>query len=62
LTISANLSGIPGISVPAGFNNEGLPVGLQIQAPNFNEEILLQAAWNLENRAGIVGRRPAIKI
>ncbi|HBI14784.1 MAG TPA: Asp-tRNA(Asn)/Glu-tRNA(Gln) amidotransferase GatCAB subunit A [Desulfobulbaceae bacterium] len=60
LTISANLAGIPGMSVPAGFSREGLPIGLQLQAAHFNEEILLRAAWNLEQRAGIRGRRPEL--
>lgn len=43
-TISANLAGIPGISVPCGFSTAGLPIGLQLQAPAFAEEKLLQAA------------------
>jgi aspartyl-tRNA(Asn)/glutamyl-tRNA(Gln) amidotransferase subunit A len=53
LTISANLAGIPGISVPCGFNQAGLPIGMQIQATHFQEEKLLQAAYNLEQRLGI---------
>ncbi|MHB8809204.1 MAG: Asp-tRNA(Asn)/Glu-tRNA(Gln) amidotransferase subunit GatA [Desulfobulbaceae bacterium] len=60
LTISANLAGIPGMSVPAGFSGEGLPIGLQLLAAHFNEEILLRAAWNLEQRAGVKGRRPEL--
>jgi aspartyl-tRNA(Asn)/glutamyl-tRNA(Gln) amidotransferase subunit A len=53
LTISANLAGIPGISVPCGFNRAGLPIGLQVQAAHFQEEKLLQVAFNLEQRLGI---------
>jgi aspartyl-tRNA(Asn)/glutamyl-tRNA(Gln) amidotransferase subunit A len=60
LTISANLAGIPGMSVPAGFSGDGLPIGLQLQAGHFNEEVLLRAAWNLEQRAGVKGRRPEL--
>jgi aspartyl-tRNA(Asn)/glutamyl-tRNA(Gln) amidotransferase subunit A len=60
LTISANLAGIPGLSVPAGFSGNGLPIGIQMQAAHFNEEVLLRAAWNLEQRAGIKGRRPEL--
>jgi len=56
LTISANLAGIPGLSVPCGFSGDGLPIGMQMQAAHFNEEILLRAAWNLEQRAGIKER------
>jgi len=58
LTISANLAGIPGCSVPAGFSGNGLPIGMQMQAAHFNEEILLRAAWNLEQRAGIKDKKP----
>ncbi len=60
LTISANLAGIPAISVPCGFSDDGLPIGMQMQAAHFNEEILLRAAHNLEQRAGVLGRRPPL--
>ena len=58
LTISANLAGIPGISVPCGFSGEGLPIGLQIQGAHFQEEKLLSAAFNLEQRLNISHLRP----
>jgi len=58
LTISANLAGIPGMSVPIGFSSKGLPIGLQLQAAHFNEGALLKAAWNIEQRAGVKDRRP----
>jgi len=48
LTISANLAGIPGMSVPGGFTTEGLPVGIQLQGNHFREEKLIQAAFHLE--------------
>lgn len=60
LTLSANLAGIPGMSVPCGFSSDGLPIGMQLQASHFNEEILLRAAYNLEQRAGLVGKKPLI--
>jgi aspartyl-tRNA(Asn)/glutamyl-tRNA(Gln) amidotransferase subunit A len=60
LTLSANLAGIPGMSVPCGFNRDGLPIGMQLQAGHFNEAILLRAAHNLEQRAGVVGIKPVI--
>jgi len=60
LTLSANLAGIPGMSVPCGFNSQGLPIGMQLQAAHFNEEILLRAAYNLEQRAGVAGKKPVI--
>ena len=60
LTLSANLAGTPGMSVPCGFSSQGLPIGVQLQAAHFQEEILLRAAHNLEQRAGVVGRKPPL--
>ncbi len=48
LTLSTNLAGIPGISVPGGFSREGLPIGVQLQGPHFSEGNLLRFAWNLQ--------------
>ncbi len=50
-TITANLAGIPGISIPCGLTKSGLPIGLQLLAPAFAEELLLRAARVFE-RAG----------
>ncbi len=49
-TISANLAGIPGISIPCGFSQQKLPVGLQILAPVFGEEKIFQIAFALEQK------------
>src|SRR5262249_20728663 len=43
-TVSANLAGIGGIAFPCGFSRDGLPIGLQLQAPPFEEDRLLRAA------------------
>ncbi len=59
-TISANLAGIPGISVPCGFSREGLPVGLQILANHFNEEKLLKVAYNFEQATDHHTQRPKL--
>ncbi len=59
LTSSANLAGIPGMSVPCGFSAEGLPIGMQLQAAHFNEEALFRVGYNLELQAGIKDQRPA---
>ena len=56
LTVSANLAGIPGMSVPGGFNSEGLPVGIQLQGPHFREDILLRTAYNIEKSTGLGGK------
>ena len=58
LTISANLAGVPGISVPCGFSSGGLPIGIQIQGAHFEEEKLLQVGYNLEQEMNISRRRP----
>lgn len=42
-TVSANLAGIPGISLPCGRTVNGLPIGLQLQGPVFGEDALLDA-------------------
>jgi aspartyl-tRNA(Asn)/glutamyl-tRNA(Gln) amidotransferase subunit A len=43
-TLPANLAGLPGISVPAGFDGNGLPIGLQLLGPRFREDLLLGVA------------------
>lgn len=57
-TISANLSGIPAISVPCGFSSGGLPIGLQLMAAPFEEERLLRAARMYERATDWHTRRP----
>jgi aspartyl-tRNA(Asn)/glutamyl-tRNA(Gln) amidotransferase subunit A len=42
-TLPANLAGVPGISFPVGFDNQGLPIGMQLNAPFLGEKILFQA-------------------
>ena len=49
-----NLTGIPGINVPVGFDGDGMPIGLMLQAAWGREEVLLDAAEHLE---GVNGRR-----
>ncbi|HOZ48288.1 MAG TPA: Asp-tRNA(Asn)/Glu-tRNA(Gln) amidotransferase subunit GatA [Candidatus Hydrogenedentes bacterium] len=58
-TISVNLAGIPGLSIPCGLTARGLPVGLQILAKPFAEETLLRAAYAYEHSRGFdMGRPP----
>jgi len=47
-TISVNLAGIPAISIPGGFTKNGLPVGLQIMAKPFDEEMIFKVAHTFE--------------
>ncbi|MBS0207005.1 MAG: Asp-tRNA(Asn)/Glu-tRNA(Gln) amidotransferase subunit GatA [Planctomycetes bacterium] len=58
-TISANLAGIPGISIPCGFTSTGLPIGLQLQAAPFEEERLLRVARMFERETEWHLRQPA---
>ncbi|MFZ5451808.1 MAG: Asp-tRNA(Asn)/Glu-tRNA(Gln) amidotransferase subunit GatA [Thermodesulfobacteriota bacterium] len=59
-TISANLAGVPGISVPCGFSGTGLPIGLQLMGPPFGEAVLLQAAYALEQATDWHRRKPVL--
>jgi aspartyl-tRNA(Asn)/glutamyl-tRNA(Gln) amidotransferase subunit A len=60
-TLSANLAGIPGISVPCGFSDEGMPIGLQIMGRHFNEAMLFRIARRFEQAAGIQGKKPTLE-
>jgi aspartyl-tRNA(Asn)/glutamyl-tRNA(Gln) amidotransferase subunit A len=53
-TVPMSLAGIPGISIPSGLS-DGLPVGLQLAAPSFAENRLLEAAYALEQAIGFDG-------
>jgi aspartyl-tRNA(Asn)/glutamyl-tRNA(Gln) amidotransferase subunit A len=59
-TISANLAGIPGMSVPCGYTKSGLPIGVQFLAGHFQEGRLIQIASAYETQAKIEKRRPAL--
>ncbi len=50
-TVPANLAGIPGASVPAGLNSEGLPLGLQVLAKRWDEETIFRVCQVLEDAA-----------
>jgi aspartyl-tRNA(Asn)/glutamyl-tRNA(Gln) amidotransferase subunit A len=51
-TVTVNMAGLPGISVPAGRSKDGLPLGLQIIGKAFDEETVLQAGQVIEDAAG----------
>lgn len=57
-TISANLAGIPGMSLPCGYDSDGMPIGLQILAPALQEEKLFNMAYNFEQAAKDIQRQP----
>jgi aspartyl-tRNA(Asn)/glutamyl-tRNA(Gln) amidotransferase subunit A len=51
-TVTVNMAGLPGIAVPAGISEEGLPLGLQLIGKPFDEETLFQVAGAIEAAAG----------
>jgi aspartyl-tRNA(Asn)/glutamyl-tRNA(Gln) amidotransferase subunit A len=51
-TVTVNMAGLPGISVPAGLDSKGLPLGLQLIGKPFEEETLFQASHVIEEAAG----------
>jgi aspartyl-tRNA(Asn)/glutamyl-tRNA(Gln) amidotransferase subunit A len=59
-TVSANLAGLPAMSVPCGFTN-GLPVGMQITAPPLREDLMLQVAYTFEKNTTHKNRKPSLK-
>ena len=56
-TVTANLAGLPGASVPAGYDKQGLPLGLQLLAKPFDEETMFKGMFALEQAAG-ANKRP----
>ena len=54
-TVTGNLAGLPGISVPAGLDGNRLPLGLQILAKPFDEEMMFRVSGFIEEAAGQIG-------
>lgn len=59
-TISSNLVGAPALSMPVGFDKDGMPIGLQVIAKNLDELTLLQSAYALEQELQVYTQRPNI--
>ena len=57
-TLSANMAGVPAISLPVRLSQSNLPIGLQLIAGNFQENILFKAARFLEQKAAFTGFIP----
>ncbi|MEL7489881.1 MAG: Asp-tRNA(Asn)/Glu-tRNA(Gln) amidotransferase subunit GatA [Pseudomonadota bacterium] len=55
-TVTGNLAGLPGASVPAGLDAQGLPLGLQLLGKPFDEETLFKGMYALEQAAGFTAR------
>lgn len=59
-TISVNLAGVPGISIPCGFTSNNLPIGLQIIGKHFDEETILKVGYAYEQSTEWHMRRPGL--
>lgn len=52
-TVPVNICGLPGVSVPCGYNDKGMPIGMQLIGNAFGEAKILNAAWQYENAANL---------
>jgi aspartyl-tRNA(Asn)/glutamyl-tRNA(Gln) amidotransferase subunit A len=57
-TLSCNLAGLPGISIPCGLGSEGLPIGVQLLGKPLDEAMLLRVGAAIESAVGLGDRRP----
>ena len=60
-TLPASLAGVPGLNMPCGFDSQKLPIGLQLIAPAFREDLLLRAGHAYEQSTGWHKQRPTIQ-
>jgi aspartyl-tRNA(Asn)/glutamyl-tRNA(Gln) amidotransferase subunit A len=61
LTISVNLAGLPGMSMPCGFDASGMPIGLQLAAKPLDEPTLLRVAAAYEDATDWHRRAPSLE-
>ena len=59
-TVPVNIAGVPSISLPCGFDQQGMPIGLQLIGPALGEETLLQAAYAFERETGLGNCKPKL--
>ena len=58
-TVPVNIAGLPGVSIPCGFDKSGMPIGMQLIGDTFCESTILNAAWQYENAAGAEVFKPS---
>jgi len=61
-TVTANLAGIPGLSLPCGFNPAGLPIGCQLLGRPFDEATMFSVAAALEDALGVMRSAPPLAV
>lgn len=59
-TVSTNLAGLPGMSVPFGMSSTNLPIGVQLMAGHFEEQKMLNVAFALEEASSVKGQQPHV--
>jgi aspartyl-tRNA(Asn)/glutamyl-tRNA(Gln) amidotransferase subunit A len=59
-TLPANLAGVPGIAFPVGFDEDGLPIGMQLNAPSLGEAALFRAAHAYQTVTAWHKERPVL--
>jgi aspartyl-tRNA(Asn)/glutamyl-tRNA(Gln) amidotransferase subunit A len=59
-TISANLAGLPAMSIPCGFSGNGLPIGMHILAKPFDEETIFRVAYTFEQSTNHHTKKPIL--
>jgi aspartyl-tRNA(Asn)/glutamyl-tRNA(Gln) amidotransferase subunit A len=60
-TLPTNLAGVPGIAFPVGFDQQGLPVGMQLMGPHFKEDSLIKMVHAFQSSTNWHSRTPEIK-
>ncbi len=60
LTVPINLAGVPALSIPAGFSENKLPIGIQFIGPHFSEKLLFQIGNNFEKKTMFYKNTPSI--
>ena len=60
-TVAVNIAGLPAISIPAGLDKKGMPIGIQLIANSLDERKLLTAAFAYERETGYEKLRPTVK-
>lgn len=60
-TLTANLAGVPALAFPVGFGKQGLPIGMQLMGPHFQEELLFQTAHTYQQVTNWHERKPELE-
>lgn len=61
-TVSANIAGLPALSIPCGFDSNNLPIGLQLMAKHFDEKTLLRVGYTFEQNTGFNKIRAGVRV